>query len=141
MPLVLQLHLDTIGKHSKFGIDTFNTFWIITYIKVFAWQRRLRTGQQQWSRDHKSLNFFFETDKVKIIKLISYFKKKFHATSLVYVRPACVTSVLIELIIVVCSSYWNRWLMAPPVINSIKKTRKSSASSSSSCNSNKIFSP
>ena len=44
MSLVLQLHL---VKMSKFGVDTFNTFWVMGYTKLFAWW-------QQWSND---LNF------------------------------------------------------------------------------------
>ena len=43
--------------------------------------------------------------------------------------------------IVVCSSYWNRWLIDPPLINSIRNTRKSSSNNSSSCKSKRIFSP
>ena len=35
MFLVLQLHLVKIGKYSEFGVDTFNHFWVIGYIKVF----------------------------------------------------------------------------------------------------------
>ena len=40
MPLVLQLHIVMISKYSKFGVDTFYTFWEIGYIKVYA--RHLR---------------------------------------------------------------------------------------------------
>ena len=52
MPLVLLLHLVMMNKYSKFGVDTFNTFWVMGYIKVFAWQ-------QQWRRSsyHNSLTF------------------------------------------------------------------------------------
>ena len=35
MRLVLQLHLVMMSKYSKLGIDTFNTFWVMGYIKVF----------------------------------------------------------------------------------------------------------
>ena len=35
-PLVLQLHLVMMSKHSKFGVDTFNTFWVTGYIKDFV---------------------------------------------------------------------------------------------------------
>ena len=50
MPLVLQLHLVIMSKYSMFGVDTFNTFWVIGYIKNFAWQQRQ-------SSNHKSLTF------------------------------------------------------------------------------------
>ena len=33
MPLVLQLHLVMMRKYTKFGVDTFNTFWVMCYIK------------------------------------------------------------------------------------------------------------
>ena len=36
MPLVLQLHQVLMSKYSKFGVDTYNTFWVMGYIKVFA---------------------------------------------------------------------------------------------------------
>ena len=73
MPLVLQLHLVMMSKYSQFGVDTlntFNTFRVMGYIKVFArWQRR---RQQQWQRssDQYSLIFFFETVKLKIISAL-----------------------------------------------------------------------
>ena len=47
MSLVLQLHLVMMSKYSKFGADTFNTFLLIGYIKVFARGQRL-------SKDHNS---------------------------------------------------------------------------------------
>ena len=34
MSLVLQLHLVMMSKYSKFGDDTFNTFWVVGYIKA-----------------------------------------------------------------------------------------------------------
>ena len=34
--------------------DTFNTLWVMDYIKGFAWQR---WKQQWWSSDHNSLTF------------------------------------------------------------------------------------
>ena len=40
MPLVLQLHLVIMSKYSNFGVDTFNTFWVMSYIKDFAQQQR-----------------------------------------------------------------------------------------------------
>ena len=55
MPLALQLHLVMMRKYSKFGVDTFNTFWEVDYIKDFAWQ---------WSSsDQNKVDFFLETDK------------------------------------------------------------------------------
>ena len=56
MSLVLQLHLVMMSKYSKFGVDTFNTFWEMDYIKVFAWQK-------QWSSEHNLV----ETDELKKI--------------------------------------------------------------------------
>ena len=38
MPLALQLHLVIMSKYSKFGVDTFNTFWVMIYINFFAQQ-------------------------------------------------------------------------------------------------------
>ena len=35
MSLVLQLYHVKMSKYSKLGIDTFNTFWVVSYIKVF----------------------------------------------------------------------------------------------------------
>ena len=55
MHLNLQLHLVMMSKYSKFGMDTFNPFYVMGYIKVFAqqWQRWKR-----WqTRDHNSLTF------------------------------------------------------------------------------------
>ena len=60
MPLVLQLHLIMMSKFSKFGVDSFNTFWVMGYIKVLHdnyfdfWQR---WRQQQRSSDHNNLTF------------------------------------------------------------------------------------
>ena len=34
--LVLQLHLVMMDKYSKFGVDTFNSFLAMGYIKIFA---------------------------------------------------------------------------------------------------------
>ena len=34
MSLVLQLHLVMMSKYAKFGVDTFNIFWVMGYIKV-----------------------------------------------------------------------------------------------------------
>ena len=34
MPLDLQLQLVRMSKYYKFGVDTFNTFWVMGYIKV-----------------------------------------------------------------------------------------------------------
>ena len=36
MPLVLQLHLVIMSEYSKSGLVTFNTFWVMGYIKVFV---------------------------------------------------------------------------------------------------------
>ena len=55
MPFVLQLHLVMM---SKFGVDTFNTFWVMGCIKVFA-------QQQQQSSDHYSSIFFFQNRQAK----------------------------------------------------------------------------
>ena len=52
MPFASQLHLVMMSKYSKFDGDIFNTFWVMGYIKVFAWQ-----GQQQQ-----------QTEKLKIWK-------------------------------------------------------------------------
>ena len=52
MSLVLQLHLVMV---TKFGVDTFNSFWVMGYIKVFVHCRCQR--QQQQSSDHNSLTF------------------------------------------------------------------------------------
>ena len=60
MPLVLQLHL-MMGTYSKFGVDIFSIFWIMGYIRVFARQ------QQQWSSNHNCFEFFFKTDKLKMV--------------------------------------------------------------------------
>ena len=67
MPLVLQLHLVKIIKYSKFDIDTINTFWVMGYIKVFAW----------WcwrSSYHNSLTFSTKQDKLIMdhIKIKAY---------------------------------------------------------------------
>ena len=71
MPPVMQLHLIMISKYSKFGVDTFNTFWAMRYIKVFAWQQQQQ--QQRWSSDHNSSTFFFKTDELKkLAKLYIY---------------------------------------------------------------------
>ena len=35
MPLVLQMHLAMMSKYVKFGVDTFKTFGVMGYIKVF----------------------------------------------------------------------------------------------------------
>ena len=40
MPLVFQLHLVMMSRYSKFGVNTFNTFWVMG-IKDFAWRRHL----------------------------------------------------------------------------------------------------
>ena len=40
-----------MSKHSMFGVDTFNTFWVMSYIKVFAWRWR-----QQWQRWQSSIH-------------------------------------------------------------------------------------
>ena len=59
--LDLQLHLVMIRKYSKFGVDTFNIFLVMGYIKVFAqqlWQRR-------WSSDHNSLTISLKQTKLK----------------------------------------------------------------------------
>ena len=37
IPLVLQLHLVMLSKYSKFGFDTFNTFWVMGYMKLFLY--------------------------------------------------------------------------------------------------------
>ena len=49
MPHVLQLYL-VMMNNAKFGVDTFNTFWVMDYIKVFA-------QRQQRSSDHISSTF------------------------------------------------------------------------------------
>ena len=50
MSLVLQQQLVMM---SNFGVDTFITFWVMGYIKVFApWRQR-----QRLSSDHNSLTF------------------------------------------------------------------------------------
>ena len=33
MPLALQLHLVMMSKYSKFGVDAFNTFWVMSKFK------------------------------------------------------------------------------------------------------------
>ena len=55
---VLQLHFVMMSKNSKFGVHTFNTFWIMSYIKVFAWR-------WQQSSDHNSSTFSAKTDQLK----------------------------------------------------------------------------
>ena len=50
MPLVLQLYLVMVSKYSKFGVDTFNNFCVMGYIKVFA-----RQGRR--SSDHNGSTF------------------------------------------------------------------------------------
>ena len=42
MPLVMQLHNVMMSKYSKFGVDTFYSFWVMGYIKAFAWQQQRR---------------------------------------------------------------------------------------------------
>ena len=55
-----------MSKYSKFDVDTFNIFWVIGYIIVFAhWCQQRR--QQQRSRDHNKLDFFLrKKDELKI---------------------------------------------------------------------------
>ena len=50
MSLVLQLHLVMMSKYPKFGVDTFNTFWEMGYITVFAQlqQRRSSVKRSQY---------------------------------------------------------------------------------------------
>ena len=59
MPFALEMHLLMMSKYSKFGVDTFNTFWEMDNIKVIAWQQ-----QWWWSSDHNySLTFCWKLDK------------------------------------------------------------------------------
>ena len=60
MSLVLQLQLDMMSKYSKFSVDTFTTFWVMSYIKAFAWHWR---WQRQFLQSQQ-LDFFFKTDKL-----------------------------------------------------------------------------
>ena len=62
MPLALQLHLVMMSKFSKFGVDIFNIFLVMGYIKVFA--RRRQRQQRRRSSDHNSSNYKL---KIKII--------------------------------------------------------------------------
>ena len=55
MPL-LQLHLVMMSNYSRFGVDTFNTFCVMGYIKVFAWHQ---WWQQRWSSNHNSSTFLW----------------------------------------------------------------------------------
>ena len=89
MPLVLQLFLVMMSKYPKLGVDTFNTFWVNGYIKVFAWWqedlwRMDRHTTEKWSlyvtaRRPNNVNneddlaitncsTFFETDKLNMSK-------------------------------------------------------------------------
>ena len=57
MPLVLQLHIVMMSKYSQFGADTFNTFWVMVYIKVFAWHRQQSSDHFFWNRQAKKRSF------------------------------------------------------------------------------------
>ena len=76
--------------------------------------------------------------KVVRMRVGTDWRKNSQATSRVYTRPACVTSVRMLLMIVVCSSYVNRCEMLPLVMNSVRKTRKSSSTISSSSSRNRM---
>ena len=68
MPLVQQLHLVMMSKYSKFGVDTFNTFWVMSYIKVFA-QRQSRSQQ---------LDLFFQNRQAKnMVITVIFFVNEF----------------------------------------------------------------
>ena len=67
MSIVMQMHVVMMSKYSKFGVHTFNTFWVMGFIKIFVWWlQQQQQQQQQRSCDHNSLIFFFKTDKLKI---------------------------------------------------------------------------
>ena len=68
MPLVLQLHLVMMSNYSKFGVDTFNTIWVMGNIKVFAW--RLRQWRW-WSSNHKSLTFSLKKMSKKMLNSVN----------------------------------------------------------------------
>lgn len=77
---------------------------------------------------------------VIVITTIYYLKKKFHAISLVYVNPACVTSDLTEFIAEVRSSSENKWEIEEDTRNSLMCTIMSLCTRSFSPRNNKIFS-
>ena len=57
MPLVFQLHLVMMRKYSKSGVNTFNTFWVMGYIKDFPWcQRRCSTDQNSLTFSSKQMS-------------------------------------------------------------------------------------
>ena len=72
MPLVLQLHLVIMSKYSKFSVETFNTFWVMGYIKVFARRRRW----QRRSSDHNSSTFSSEQTSLNLSQW-TFFVKHF----------------------------------------------------------------
>ena len=67
MPLFLPLHIVMMSKHSKFG--TLSTFWVMGYIKVFAWWQR----RQWWrSSDHNSWLFLWNRQAKNITSRFQY---------------------------------------------------------------------
>ena len=70
----------------------------------------------------------------------TYFRKKLHATSLVYVKPAWVTSDLTELIAEMRSSSENKWAIEEDTKNSLIYTTMSSFTISHSPSNSKSFS-
>ena len=60
MFFALHVHLVMMSKYAKFGVDTFNTFWVMGYIKIIA--------HQHWqSSDHNG--FFFLRNRLAKNKL------------------------------------------------------------------------
>ena len=61
MPLVLLMHLVMMSKYSKFGVDTFNTFWVMGTLKF------LHNNGDNNDNDlaNTIAQHFFETDELK----------------------------------------------------------------------------
>ena len=61
MSLVLQLQLVIMSKYSMFDVDTFNTFWVMGYIKIYVFERQ---WQQQWPSYHNRSTVFLRNRRV-----------------------------------------------------------------------------
>ena len=71
MSLVLLLHLVMMSKYSQFGVDTFNTFLKMGYIKVIARQRSSDINSSTFASKQMSLKWHFTSrgaDNVKVMR-------------------------------------------------------------------------
>ena len=75
MSLALQLHLVIMSNYSKFGVDTYSTFWVMGYIKVLAWQWQ---QHRQQSSDHNSSIFSSKQNADELINDIIYHVEYHH---------------------------------------------------------------